>query len=599
MSIENRSMQYGAVFGDWHIERLLGSGSCGKSAVFSLYRDNSGWREYSALKVISLIEETGQQNAQPVYRVNEYNTATREQREKAEQEVRLMEQLRGKTNIVDYLDHQFFHWRDASGYGVDLLIRMEKLSDLRSELRKGRLFSEREIIKIGQDICQALIICHNKNILHRDIKPGNIFFNADGDYKLGDFGISRILDNTPAAIANTNIGTASYAAPEQFRSSYDKRIDIYSLGLVLYELSNGNRLPFATTGYASQDAVQLRLSGNPLPPPAGCQGASPMGVSRLSQIILKACAFRPEDRYGSAEEMLLALNQLAASPFAVQTTPLYAPSPAYSGAPSAAPQAAGQETKRGVNLVLVAGIAAAAVVIALLLVWFFPFDRTKEGGSLSNDTLPDPPSTTTGLDTQWVCRQHQWIPASCTKPATCSLCGIQEGTALAHQWAAATELSPKTCTLCGAAEGESLGRKLTSCLVLATSNPRGFDTDVTIGKWTDPLNNSYPNSIRFWVADLEGWSNTEYITYKLDTSFDKLQLTLCAEAESAENTRGRVMVYADGALLYESDWLTLSSPPVSAVLDISGVTELKIECTTDSPDSCYCIVDATLINTAS
>ena len=301
MSLEKRSIQYGAVFGDWHIQRMLGSGSGGKSAVFEIYRDNKGWIEYNALKAVSLIEEQGDPEVFSPYRMREYSTAAQNHRKKAEQEVRLMEQLRGKTNIVDYLDHQFFEWRDETGFGVDLLIRMEKLSDLRNELKNGRSFSEEEIVQIGKDMCQALIICHKKNILHRDIKPENIFINSDGDYKLGDFGISRIMSESPSAMASTGIGTAAYSAPEQFAGAYDKRVDIYSLGLVLYEMANGNKLPFAQSSYVSQGEIQLRLSGTALPAPRGVSEA-------LAKVILKACAFKAEDRYSSAEELLRALE---------------------------------------------------------------------------------------------------------------------------------------------------------------------------------------------------------------------------------------------------------------------------------------------------
>ena len=303
MSIESRSMQYGGIFGDWHIEKILGTGSGGKSAVFSLYRDNNGWREHSALKVVSLIEERGSQDALPEFRRNEYSTAVREQRASADQEVRLMDQLRGKTNIVDYLDHRFFSWSDSSGFGVDLLIRMELLTDLRSQLQQGNLYSEAEIIKIGKDICQALMICHGKNILHRDIKPENIFFNADKDFKLGDFGISKIMD-VSASHASTGIGTPQYWAPEQISGSYDVRVDIYSLGLVLYELANGNRLPFATTSYIREAEVQKRMLGTPLPAPSAA-GAE------LAAVICKACAFQPEDRYQSAEAFYRDLDALS------------------------------------------------------------------------------------------------------------------------------------------------------------------------------------------------------------------------------------------------------------------------------------------------
>lgn len=305
MSIESRSRQYGKVFDHWQIKEYLGSGSGGKTAVFRLVRSDST-RGVSALKVVNLIEVRGDINSLSEFRRKEYETARDECSRNAEQEVWLMDDLRGNTNIVDYLDHTFVDWSDDTGFGRDLLIRMELLKDLRSELQNGRAFSEREVLKIGSDICIALIRCHRKNILHRDIKPENIFRNKDGDYKLGDFGVSRVLDACPGAVASTGIGTYEYWPAEQMTGRYDKRVDIYSLGLVLYELCNQNRLPFAASTYVTGKEVSLRLAGTPLPEPIE---ASPT----LSEVILKACAFDLEERYQSAEELLRALNHVIRS----------------------------------------------------------------------------------------------------------------------------------------------------------------------------------------------------------------------------------------------------------------------------------------------
>lgn len=300
MSIESRSRQYGKVFDHWQIREFLGSGSGGKTAVFRLTRVDSS-RGVSALKVVNLIEERGSFDELSDFHRKEYEAAREECSRSAEQEVWLMDELRGNTNIVDYLDHTFVDWSEADCFGRDLLIRMELLTDLRSELRNGRMFSEAEVLKIGRDICVALELCHNKNILHRDVKPENIFRNRDGAYKLGDFGVSRVLDACPGAVASTGIGTYEYWPAEQMTGSYDKRVDIYSLGLVLYELSNRNRLPFASSTYVTGKEVSLRLAGNPLPEPVGASLI-------LKKVILKACSFKPEERYQSAEELLKALD---------------------------------------------------------------------------------------------------------------------------------------------------------------------------------------------------------------------------------------------------------------------------------------------------
>lgn len=301
MAFESRSNQYGTVFDGWQITKKLGRGSNGKTAVYQLSRKDDDWEETCALKVITLISEKGIYEELSPSCQEEYKNALKQRISDAKQEVRLMEKLRGNTNIVDYLDHRPRTWKNANSFGCDLMIRMELLRDLRSEIASGRVFTESEILKIGRDICNALILCHGKDILHRDIKPENIFFNDDGNYKLGDFGVSRILDACPDATASTGIGTYEYWPAEQMTGRYDKRVDIYSLGLVLYELGNRNRLPFATSTYLTGSEVPMRLAGKPLPAPSE---ASPA----LAQVILKACAFNPNERYQSAEAFLKALN---------------------------------------------------------------------------------------------------------------------------------------------------------------------------------------------------------------------------------------------------------------------------------------------------
>lgn len=323
MSIESRSRQFGKVFGHWQIREFLGSGSGGKSAVFRLVHSDSG-SVNSALKVISLIEKQGHIERLSDTRKEEYGRVKQICKEHAEQEVLLMSGLQGRTNIVDYLDHTFVEWADENGFGCDMLIRMELLKDLRSEIENDRNFSQEDVLKIGREICNALVLCHSKNILHRDIKPENIFSNEDGNYKLGDFGVSRILSVAPTSKASTGVCTPEYAAPEQLSGKYDTRVDIYSLGLVLYELSNGNRLPFATSSYITEKEVQERMLGKPLPPPRNVS-------KELAAVILKACAFKPEDRYQTAEELLDALN----CPTAVVT----APAPVHNTTQYAAPDA--------------------------------------------------------------------------------------------------------------------------------------------------------------------------------------------------------------------------------------------------------------------
>ena len=300
MSIESRSRQYGKIFDHWQIRgRPLGHGSGGKTAVFRMVRSDSSHIE-SALKVIGLLEEYGNFNDLTESQRQAYEETREACRRKAEQEVLLMDQLRHQ-NIVAYLDHTVADWEEDDRFGSDFLIRMELLADLRSKM--NTYFDESEVLKIGKDICAALVHCHGRNILHRDVKPENIFVDKNGTYKLGDFGVSRVLDACSSRFAGTRVCTYEYCPPEQLTGQYDKRVDIYSLGLVLYELCNRNRLPFATTGRVTESELNRRFNGAKLLPPVD---ASPA----LAKVILKACAYKPENRYQSAEAFLKALESI-------------------------------------------------------------------------------------------------------------------------------------------------------------------------------------------------------------------------------------------------------------------------------------------------
>lgn len=300
MSIESRSRQYGKIFDHWQIRgRPLGHGSGGKTAVFRMVRSDSSHIE-SALKVIGLLEEYGNFNDLTESQKQAYEETCEACRRKAEQEVLLMDQLRHQ-NIVAYLDHTVADWEEDDRFGSDFLIRMELLTDLRSQMND--FFDESEVLRIGKDICAALVHCHSRNILHRDVKPENIFVDKNGTYKLGDFGVSRVLDACSSRFAGTRVCTYEYCPPEQLTGQYDKRVDIYSLGLVLYELCNRNRLPFSASGHVTENELNSRFNGTEMPEPVD---ASPA----LARVILKACAYKPEKRYQSAEVFLKALESI-------------------------------------------------------------------------------------------------------------------------------------------------------------------------------------------------------------------------------------------------------------------------------------------------
>ena len=298
MSIDARAKQNGKIFGDWDLKELLGQGSNGRTAVFKMTRTNRTFEETCAMKVVNIVEQKGNyEDISEDYR-KDFEQYRSDLCDKAESELSLMNQLRGSGMVVNYHDYRFVDWSDEKSFGTDLIIRMDCLESL-GDISKKETLDEKEILKIGSQIANALISCHELGIIHRDIKPDNIFRNSFGNYLLGDFGISKMLSNSSST--QTKAGTESYGAPEQFMGGYDSQVDIYSLGISLYELANRNRLPFARTSFAGVEEITRRLSGEKIP--------LPESVSKeCGELILKACEFKPEDRYAGAAEMKKAID---------------------------------------------------------------------------------------------------------------------------------------------------------------------------------------------------------------------------------------------------------------------------------------------------
>ena len=286
------------LFRDWEVKKTIGKGSFG--TVYEVENtDPLRNGERAAIKKIVIPKDESEIE---VLRSDAYDDAsiTRTFHERLRDivnEYRLMQQVSGNTNIVNCRDIGYIQHDD--GIGWDIYIVMELLTPLR-KLPTER-FTEEEVVRLGRDICRALSVCAKRGIIHRDVKPDNIFVSEYGDYKLGDFGISRVMEGTRAS--TIGIGTYDYMAPEVLRESYDRTADLYSLGMVLYWLLNERRTPFlklppaVPTASEKELARKRRFNGDPLPPPAH-------GSEELKRIVLKACAFDPKERYQSAEEML-------------------------------------------------------------------------------------------------------------------------------------------------------------------------------------------------------------------------------------------------------------------------------------------------------
>ena len=296
--------KYEPIFGSWYIIREIGHGSFGR--VFEIEKDEFGRKYKSALKAISIPSDPNEMKS---LMLDESDAMTyyRGLVEDLSKECAIMSELKGNSNIVSYEDHQIIAHEDDIGW--DVLIRMELLTTFYDYSLDNEI-DEMTVIRLGIDICNALELCEKNKIIHRDIKPDNIFVSSQGSFKLGDFGVARILESTTGA--STRVGTKDYTAPEVIKESgkYDQRVDIYSLGIVLYRLLNRNKPPFidpdlgAITVQEFNLAREMRISGEiPLPAPTDASDG-------MAKVVLKACAYNPENRYASAINMKQELNAL-------------------------------------------------------------------------------------------------------------------------------------------------------------------------------------------------------------------------------------------------------------------------------------------------
>ena len=296
-----------SVWPEWKIVEKIGEGSFGK--VYKACRTEQGTTFYSAIKVITIPSNQGELSSVRSESPNEQSVKEYFQGlvDECIQEVSTMEYFRGNSYVVSVEDYKVVEYLDDIGW--DIFIRMEYLTSF-MEYCAEKPLKEEDVIRLGIDLCKALEYCQCQNIIHRDIKPENIFVSRFGEFKLGDFGIARELDRSMSGLSKK--GTFSYMAPEMYKGEeYDARVDIYSLGIVLYKLCNHNRLPFISlqkqliTYHDKENALNRRMSGEELPMPVQADEV-------LSEVILKACAYDRDERYRTAEEFREALERVNA-----------------------------------------------------------------------------------------------------------------------------------------------------------------------------------------------------------------------------------------------------------------------------------------------
>lgn len=281
--------------GKWYFKRELGAGSYG--SVYEVER-----RDFStgkaAMKIVSI---PASEKELISYRNDNPGATDRQISEyfygyvkEFINEFQVMEKVKGNSYIVSYEDHEVKP--KVGTIGWDIFIRMELLTPLNAYMASRKVTREL-VIKLGIDICKALEVCQQNKIIHRDIKPGNIFVSNTGDFKLGDFGVAKIVQNPGEFMSRK--GTYIYMAPEvYYNKHYSMNVDMYSLGIVLYKFLNNNFEPFRTarTSDDAQYALDRRIRGEAFPRP---QFYDP----DIMRIISKACNYNPNMRYQTAAEM--------------------------------------------------------------------------------------------------------------------------------------------------------------------------------------------------------------------------------------------------------------------------------------------------------
>ena len=284
--------------GTWIEEEILGAGSYG--TVYKAKKSALTVTTYSAIKRIEIPHDTAEVNTLKSEGLTDkeitgyYDDVVK----KWVEEIEFMADFKDSSTIVNIEDYEIIEKPKKSGYIIH--IRMELLENIDSYILNNKV-TDKTILKMAIDICQALEDCEKNDVLHRDIKPDNVFVNSKGVFKLGDFGIAKKVSGTLSNLSKR--GTENYMAPEMYKGEKGNRtVDIYSLGIMLYRYFNFNRLPYLPDypekiGFDDREnALMMRILGNKMNPPKN--------ASRdIAEIILKACNYYPKDRYQSAKEM--------------------------------------------------------------------------------------------------------------------------------------------------------------------------------------------------------------------------------------------------------------------------------------------------------
>lgn len=270
-----------SIWPEWQVEAEIGRGTSG--VVYKVFHRDTQRR--AAVKIISV--KAGENAAILKKHVVE--------------RIQLMISMQDDPHVVHVEDYMV---TGSVSEGWQIYERMEFLTPLDTYCKTNPLY-ENDVLKIGQDIAAALVSLEKHVVIHGDIKPENIFVDAYGTYRLGDFG-SAVLRGRENCFQS---GTANYMTPEALAGQPAISQDTYALSLVLYQLLNHGHLPFIendlaeTDPLARQNALKRRESGEVFGVPANAS-------AQCANVIMRGCAYEPSLRYSSAKDMYKAITDV-------------------------------------------------------------------------------------------------------------------------------------------------------------------------------------------------------------------------------------------------------------------------------------------------
>jgi serine/threonine protein kinase len=264
-----------------------------------------------------------------------------------------------EARIIARLEHPHilpvFDFGETDGVTY-FVMRYLEAGTLKTKMEAGPL-ALNEIDRLFTQLAEALNYAHGHGIVHRDLKPANALVDEHGNLFLTDFGIAKLLESASPRLTQTDaiMGTPAYISPEQAKAeTVNQRSDIYSLGIILYEMVTGS-VPFVAD---TPLAVILKHISDPLPPPSVIKKDIPESIER---VILKALAKEPDDRYATAEEFLSAWKRALEEKGTARPAPEPISAPASRAGTVAPPPTTSSQPARGLS-----GWVIGCLVIACL-----------------------------------------------------------------------------------------------------------------------------------------------------------------------------------------------------------------------------------------